>query len=85
MREEVIEILYFGVEIKVEWERGIERRERSRAEMYIEGRVRLYESTRWITINCCALALSKYRILNDVLCIQALIFGKRYFVVMSGV
>ena len=64
---------------------SIERRESSRAEMYMEGRVRLYESTRWITINCCVLAMSKHRILSDVLDIQALIFGKRYFVVMSGV
>lgn len=64
----------------------MERRERSRAEMYIDGRVRLYESTRWITINYYSLAIFKIPwSLNDALDIQALIFGKRRFVAMSGV
>lgn len=30
----------------------MERRERSKDEMYVEGRVRLWLSIRWITINC---------------------------------
>ena len=55
--------------------------------MYMDGRVRLYESTRWITINCLMLVLNTkyFRNASDVLDIQVLIFGKRCFVAMSDV
>lgn len=65
----------------------MERRERSKAEIYMDGRVRLYESTRWITINCSVLGMCIIYTLGwlAILGIQALIFGKRCFVAMSGV